>query len=75
MVATSEAVNGKLQQRQEEVEQLTAVRALLARLQGVFDLPRKLRAALERGAYEVAADTYADAAPLLQKYGHKVSLG
>ena len=39
--------------------------------QAVFDLPRKLRAALERGAYEVAADAVADAAPLLKKYGHK----
>ena len=51
---------------------LSQVRALLAKLQAVFDLPRKLRAAIDRGAFEVAADCYADAAPLLKKYGHKV---
>ena len=134
VVATSETVNGKLQQRQEEVEELNAVRggagnwmgggwcrgllclgyyasgcrmlpvkpaaarvhahcvetgpsgwpccamlpqvrALLAKLQAVFDLPRKLRAAIDQGAFEVAADCYADAAPLLKKYGHKVGAG
>lgn len=50
------------------------VRALLAKLQAVFDLPRKLRAAIDQGAFEVAADCYADAAPLLKKYGHKVGV-
>ena len=50
------------------------VRGLLTRLQAVFDLPRKLRAAIDQGAFEEAADCYADAAPLLKKYGHKVSL-
>lgn len=72
MVVTSDEVHGKLQQRQQEVEELGAVRALMAKLQAVFDLPRKLRAAIEREAYELAADCYADAAPLLRKYGHKV---
>ena len=43
--------------------------------QGVFDLPRKLRAAIDRGALEVAVDSYADVAPLLRKYGHKVGAG
>jgi hypothetical protein len=72
VVATSNAVNGKLERRQAEIEELNSVRALLHKLQGVFDLPRKLRAAIERQAFEVAADAYADAAPLLKKYGHKV---
>lgn len=72
VVATSDDVHGKLQQRQQEVEELGAVRALMHKLQAVFDLPRKLRAAVDREAYEVAADCYADAAPLLRKYGHKV---
>ncbi len=72
VVATSNAVNGKLERRQAEIEELNSVRVLLHKLQGVFDLPRKLRAAIERQAFEVAADAYADAAPLLKKYGHKV---
>ena len=74
-MSTSDAVNGKLQHRQEQVEELSAVRLLLHKLQAVFDLPRKLRAAIDRQAYEVAVDSYADAAPLLTKYGHKVRCG
>ena len=40
--------------------------------QVVFDLPKRLQAALKQGALEVAVDAYAEAAPLLKKYGHKV---
>ena len=72
VVATSNTVNGKLQQRQQQMEELNSVRLLLHKLQAVYDLPRKLRAAIDRQAYEVAADCYADALPLLKKYGHKV---
>lgn len=43
--------------------------------QGVFDLPKKLRAAIDHGAYEVAVESYADVAPLFKKYGHKVWQG
>lgn len=68
----SEAVNSKLQLRREQIEELSQVKNLLTKLQVVFDLPRRLRAALDRGALEVAADAYADAAPLLKRYGHKV---
>ena len=48
------------------------VRELLAKLQAVFDLPRRLRSAIERGALELAVGYYADAAPLLRRFGHKV---
>jgi hypothetical protein len=41
--------------------------------QAVFDLPRRLRAAVDRGAYDIAVDLYADAAPLLRRYGYKAS--
>ena len=50
------------------------VRELLAKLQAVFDLPRRLRTAIDRGALELAVGYYADAAPLLRRYGHKVPL-
>ena len=62
-------------EEQEEMEELQAVRLLLAKLQGVFDLPRRLRAALNAQAHEVAVDAYAEAAPLLRAYGHKVRCG
>ena len=68
----SEAVNSKLQLRRDQIEELSQVKNLLTKLQVVFDLPRRLRAALDRGAHEIAADAYADAAPLLKRYGHKV---
>ena len=42
------------------------------KLQGVFDLHKRLRKAIDQGAIEIAVDSYADAAPLLRKYGHKV---
>jgi hypothetical protein len=47
------------------------VRELLAKLQAVFDLPRRLHTAIARGALELAVGYYADAAPLLRRYGHK----
>ena len=72
MAERSEAVNSKLQLRRDQIEELSQVKGLLAKLQIVFDLPRRLRAALDAGAHEVAADAYSDAAPLLKRYGHKV---
>eukprot|EP00887_Chlorella_sp_A99_P007202 scaffold2.g7202.t1 len=71
VVERSNAVNGKLQQRQDRIEELNAVRLLLRKLQGVFELPRKLRAAVDASAYDVAVDAYAEVVPLLQAYGHK----
>ena len=47
---------------------------LLVKLQAVFSLPRRLQLAMEKGAVEVAVDSYADAAPLLKRYGHKVRI-
>ncbi len=70
----SEAVNSKLQLRRDQIEELSQVKNLLTKLQAVFDLPRRLRTALDRGALDIAADAYADAAPLLKRYGHKVCL-
>ncbi len=65
-------MNSKLQLRRDQIEELSQVKNLLTKLQIVFDLPRRLRAALDRGAHEIAADAYADAASLLKRYGHKV---
>jgi len=49
------------------------VRGLLFKLQAIFDLPKRLHTALEQGAVEIAVDTFAEAAPLLKRYGHKVT--
>ncbi|KAA6417142.1 MAG: hypothetical protein FRX49_12897 [Trebouxia sp. A1-2] len=71
-VATrSNAVNSKLQLRRDHVEELNQVRGLLFKLQAIFDLPKRLHTALEQGAVEIAVDAFAEAAPLLKRYGHK----
>ena len=48
------------------------MRGLLFKLQAIFDLPKRLHTALEQGAVEIAVNAFADAAPLLKRYGHKV---
>ncbi|KAI8471413.1 MAG: hypothetical protein J3K34DRAFT_520636 [Monoraphidium minutum] len=86
----SAAVNSKLQRRRQQCEELRRVDDLLTRLQAraagaegewhaeawgsVFDLPRRMRAALEEGALDSAVEFYADAQPILQKYGHRGAL-
>jgi hypothetical protein len=40
-------------------------------LQAVFDLPSRMRAALEEDALDSAVSFYAEALPLLKKHGHK----
>lgn len=37
----------------------------------MFDLPKKMRAALEEDALDAAVSLYAEAQPLLHKYGGK----
>ena len=72
MADRSGAVNAKLQTRRDHIEELSQVRSLLLKLQAVFELPKRLKIAIEQGALEVAVNSYADAAPLLKKYAHKV---
>ena len=50
------------------------MRSLLFKLQAVFDLPKRLQVAIDQGALELAVNSYADAAPLLKQYGHKVGM-
>ena len=73
-VGRSEAVNGTLEQRQAAIMELKQTRELLRQLQMVLEVPRKLRAALTQGAYEVAVDIYEDVAPVLEKHGHRKAL-
>ncbi len=67
----SNAVNAKLQKRRDHIEELQQVQALLAKLQAVFELPKRMKAALEEDALGTAVDFYAEALPLLKKYGHR----
>ena len=63
----------KMQQRQDQMEDLGRVQSLLIKLQAVFQLPKQLRAAVDQGAIELAVEKNADVAGLLRNYGHKVS--
>lgn len=40
-------------------------------VQAVFDLPSRMQAALEEDALDSAVSFYAEALPVLRKYGHK----
>ena len=72
VAARSGEVTTKLQERHNQMEDLSRVRGLLMKLQVVFQLPKQLRAAIEQGAIEIAVHKYADVASLLKAYGHKV---
>ena len=56
------------------MEDLSNIRALLVRLQAVFELPQKLRIAQQQGSIEIAAEKYAEVSELLRLYGHKVHI-
>ncbi|GFH06630.1 uncharacterized protein HaLaN_01294, partial [Haematococcus lacustris] len=64
-------VSTKLQKRQDRMEELHRVQLLLKKLQAVFELPRRMRAALEEDVLDTAVSYYAEAQPLLQKYGNR----
>lgn len=68
----SNGVNSKLQQRREHIEELNRVRSLLKKLQVVFDLPKRLRAAIKIDALEIAVEQYSAALPVLKRFGHQV---
>ncbi|KAK3282785.1 hypothetical protein CYMTET_9486, partial [Cymbomonas tetramitiformis] len=65
----SDEVNNTLSTRRKNIEELNGVRALLKKLQVVFDLPSRLRVCLEQDALALAVSYYTGAAPILNKYG------
>lgn len=67
-----EAVKAKLQRRQAQVSDLNEVQALLAKLEAVFQLPQRLRVAINAKAYALAVDNYISARPVLKRAGYKV---
>lgn len=64
----------KLQRRQAQVSDLNEVQALLAKLEAVFQLPARLRVAIDAKAYASAVDSYIGARPVLKRAGYKVGL-
>lgn len=68
------AVRSKLQQRQQQVSDLNDVQALLLKLESVFELPQRLRVAIDAGAFVVAVDSVIAARPVLNRAGYKGTL-
>ena len=50
----NEEVDGKMESKRARFDELTTVRAAMAKLNEVFELPAKCRLSIERGALEVA---------------------
>mmetsp|Transcript_7242 Transcript_7242/g.21340 ORF Transcript_7242/g.21340 Transcript_7242/m.21340 type:complete len:777 (-) Transcript_7242:454-2784(-) len=69
-----EAVRSKLQQRQSQVADLNEVQGLLVKLESVFQLPQRLRVAIDACAYALAVDCYISARPVLKRAGYKGTL-
>ena len=70
-VNEAERVDETLSLRRDQVLALSGVRTLIAKLQCAFDVPEKMRAALDRGAPDAAAHYYAAVRPLLAKHGDR----
>ena len=70
-VEKAHRVDKNLSLRRDQVLALSGVRNLIAKLQNAFDVPEKMRAALDRDAPSVAANYYAAVRPLLAKHGDR----
>lgn len=68
VVSQSETIDSKLNEQQEVIFQMNQSRSLLQKLTSLLRVPKTIKVALERGAYEVAADIYLDTKPVLDKY-------
>ena len=70
-VEKAHQVDKNLSLHRDQVLALSGVRGLIAKLQNAFDVPEKMRAALNRDAPGVAANYYAAVRPLLAKHGDR----
>lgn len=70
-VEKAKQVDKNLSLRRDQVLALSGVRGLIAKLQNAFDVPEKMRAAINRDAPGVAANYYAAISPLLAKHGDR----
>lgn len=74
VVIQSESIDEKLSEQQNVIFQMNQSRSLLQRLTSLLRVPKTMKMAVERGAYEVAAEMYFDTKSVLEKYsdGHTV---
>jgi Exocyst complex component Sec5 len=67
------SVETKLGPNREEVEKLVGVSRLMKRLEFLFELPVRLKQAVEKGYYDQAVQYYTRATAILAKYEHTTS--
>ena len=70
----SAGVNATLAARRANIDELNGVRSLLRQVRVLFDLPGRLRAALDNDAPDVAAEYWAQAAPVLRRQAEGTAL-
>lgn len=68
VVSQSKDIDDALNEQQRVIIDMNQSRTMLHKLALLFKVPRKMKVAVERGAYDVAAELYADAKPVLGAY-------
>eukprot|EP00127_Corallochytrium_limacisporum_P006016 Clim_evm5s216 gene=Clim_evmTU5s216 len=63
-------ISGPVIQQREEVAELAKTHSLLTKMQFLFDLPEKLKLAVEMNSYRTAVDYYVKASVILKRYKH-----
>lgn len=74
MGGSSELVNGRLQENRAKIEKLVGVKRLLLKLEFLFELPVRLKRAMELDAHGQAVSYYTMVSGVLAKYDHIPSL-
>lgn len=67
VVQQSDAIDKKLNEQQKIIVEMNRARSTLHKLSLLFRLPRKMKAAMEREAYDIVTDLYQEAKPVLSK--------
>jgi len=68
--SSSDRISGTLQEKREQIEQLSGVHHLLQKLQFLVELPSRLRQSIAMSAYAEAVAYYAKTHTTLEKYKH-----
>ncbi|KAI8102854.1 hypothetical protein M9434_005646 [Picochlorum sp. BPE23] len=68
VVSQSKDIDDALNEQQRVIIDMNQSRTMLHKLALLFKVPRKMKVAVERGAYDVAVELYADAKPVLAAY-------
>lgn len=74
VVQQSNTINHRLRSQQLHLEEYNRMQLLLHKLKAIFQVPYKIEKAIDNGAIDIAAETYAEIAPLLRSYGDRAAI-